>query len=144
MSAVFYSAYLLSVKKLRDRFSAVTILAWGGMASVYVLAIFAFTTETQIVPQSFYGWAILISLALVGQILGQGMLSYAMRYFSAPFSAIMITFVPVISTLLAWAIFGESLTFWKMLGGIVILSGIIITKLSEIKTNTKLEDTIEN
>lgn len=142
VSAVFYSAYLLSVKHLRNKFSAVTILSWGGLASVYVLALVAFTMETKIVPTSFYGWFILIALALVGQILGQGMLSYAMRFFSAAFSAVMITFVPVLSSLFAWAIFGQSLTFWKIFGGIIILTGIIITKISEIKTHPKLKQTI--
>lgn len=144
VSAVFYSAYLLSVKRLRNQFSAVTILSWGGLASVYVLALVAFTMENTIVPTSFYGWFILIALAFIGQILGQGLLSYAMRYFSAAFSAVMITFVPVISSLLAWVIFGQSLTFWKILGGIVIMSGIIITKISEIKINPTLKKTIEN
>ena len=142
VSAIFYSAYLLSVKHLRNKFSAVTILSWGGLASVYVLAVFAFTMETKIVPTSFYGWFILISLAIIGQILGQGMLSYAMRFFSAAFSAVMITFVPVLSSLFAWVIFGQSLTFWKIFGGIIILTGIFITKISEIKEHPKLQKTI--
>jgi drug/metabolite transporter (DMT)-like permease len=49
-----------------------------------------------------------------------------MKYFSAGFIAVCLLGEPVLSSLLAWWIFGEALTWAKAMGGALILAGIYL------------------
>lgn len=65
--------------------------------------------------------------ALVPQSIGHTSLNWALRYFPAALVAVCILFEPVGASILALWIFKEALTWGKILGGIVILSGIFLT-----------------
>jgi drug/metabolite transporter (DMT)-like permease len=65
-------------------------------------------------------------LAIVPQLIGHTTFNWALKYMPASMVAITILGEPIGSTILAYFILGEGLTFWKVLGGISILTGILI------------------
>jgi drug/metabolite transporter (DMT)-like permease len=84
-----------------------------------------------IFQESFWGYSssttlYLFLLALVPQLIGHTTFNWALKYLPASVVAIATLGEPMGSTLLAYFILGEGLTIWKVMGGISILSGILI------------------
>lgn len=131
LSAVLYACYIMVVKKLRHTFQTPTILAWSALSSVYIMAVVSFTGETRIIPVTWQGWGVVLGLAFIVHLLGQGTMAYAMRHISAALSSVILTLVPFMSALMAWILFGEKVTLTKMMGGALVLGGIIITRRQE-------------
>jgi drug/metabolite transporter (DMT)-like permease len=63
-----------------------------------------------------------------------------MKYFSAGFIAVCLLGEPVLSSLLAWSLFGEALTWGKAAGGALILAGIYLTATGN-RSISKREET---
>jgi drug/metabolite transporter (DMT)-like permease len=125
-TALFYAAYLLSVKILRRRFSSATILAWSGLVSAPGFALVAWASGEPLLPQAPAGWWTLASLALVCHVGGQCLIGYGMGHLPASLSALSLLIQPVVATLLAWGMLGEAVGPGQWAGGTAILLGIAV------------------
>lgn len=124
VAAVFYAGYLLAVKQLRRTASPATILFCSGLVSCPLfLGIAALGGET-LTPQTARGWAVVVALAWISHLGGQGLIAYALAHLPAGFSAVSLLLQPVVAALLAWGLLGEPLTPRLIGGGALILSGI--------------------
>lgn len=128
VSAMFYGSYILTVKQLRGHFSAATIMMWGGLASCAAILFIVLLSGEQFLALTLTGWVVLISLALVSQVGGQGLIAYALRHLPAPFSSVTLLLQPVVATFLAWVILNETLSPWQALGGAIVLAGIWLAR----------------
>ena len=128
ITAVFYAAYLLTVGRLRTRYTTATIMFWSSlMASIVLLLVSVFTGVFD-VPSTPRAWILLVVLALVSHLGGQGLIAYALAHLSTAFSSLSLLIQPVVSALLAWILFHEALGPIQMLGGIVVLSAIYLAR----------------
>jgi drug/metabolite transporter (DMT)-like permease len=128
LAAILYAAYLIVIGNLRETMNTKTILLWRcGLGCLFILP-FALVTEDRLFPTSWQGWSAVIVLALVCQILGQGLLIYSLKTFSPEFIAVFLLLRPIITSLLAWLIFGENLTVLNIIALLLILTGIYLTK----------------
>lgn len=127
-TALVYGAYLLTVARLRGRFSVVTIMAWTAGISTFLLLPMAVVGGEVLVPVTMTGWLVVIGFALWSQIGGQGLIAYALAHLPASFAAVSLLIQPVGAALLAWIILGEVLGWWQALGGVIVLTGIYIAR----------------
>jgi len=127
-TAVFYAGYILSVKSLRSRFSTVAVMACSGTVTCAAVLAVALATGEKLVPGSARGWAVLIALGIVSHVFGQGLITYALAHLRAGFSSVGLLFQPVLATLLAWALFHETLNPLQAAGGVLVLAGIITAR----------------
>jgi drug/metabolite transporter (DMT)-like permease len=127
-TAVFYAAYMLAVKKLRADFSTATVMAWSTAAGAIVLLPLALISGESIVATTAWGWAVLLALALVSHIGGQGLIAYALAHLPAAFSSVSLLLQPVAAALLAWLILSEAIGLLQGLGGAIVLAGIAIAR----------------
>jgi len=97
-------------------YSSATMLLWAAVVAVGLPAT-GFNVKT---------WSALFGMALVSQHLGHSSYNWAMKYFSAGFVAVCLLGEPVLSSLLAWWLFGEALTWGKAAGGALILAGVYL------------------
>lgn len=126
VAAVFYAGYLLAVKHLRRTASTATILFRSGLVSCPLfLGIAALAGETM-APQSARGWAVVVALAWISHLGGQGLIAYALAHLPAGFSAVSLLLQPVVAAALAWGLLGEPLSARLMVGGVLILLGIAV------------------
>jgi drug/metabolite transporter (DMT)-like permease len=133
LSAFLYAIYLLVVEHLRNSLNTTTILLWRctlGTCLIFPVILFA---EEALFPHSSQGWLILVLLAIVCQVIGQGLLVYCLKQFSSGFIAIFLLLQPVVTAILAWGIFAESLTLVNGLAFCLILGGIYIAQSSDSK-----------
>lgn len=131
LSAVFSAANLLTVEKLRAKFSATTILLWCSFCGALLTFPIVLLTEDVLFPYSWAGWLAIISQALVCQVLGQSLQAYNLKQFSSGFVAVFLLLDPVITAILAWVIFSEQLSPLNWLAFSVVLVGIYLAKYSQ-------------
>jgi drug/metabolite transporter (DMT)-like permease len=117
-------------EKLRSKFSASTILFWTCLLSGCFTFLITLTTETQLFPNSWQTWLAVICLAVLCQIIGQGLLIHNLKQFSSAFVTLLMLTEPLLTALFAFIIFAEKLSPLNWVAFIVVLIGIYIAKLS--------------
>lgn len=129
LAAVFYAGYLLAVGRLRARVSTARIMLTSGAVTATALLPLALALGEPLWPASPGGWGVLIVLALVSHAAGQSLIAYALAHLPAAFSAVALLVQPAAAALLAWGLFGETLSLAQSLGAAIILGGIVIARL---------------
>ena len=135
LSAALHGMNILIVGYLRARGCATAkVLLWRcGCGALMILPV-VWLTDTTLLPISGQGWLTVIALAVVCQTFGQGLLVFSLKQFSSSFVGIFTLLKPIITALLAWVIFTESLTIASGLAVILILVGIYLAKSSDPAT----------
>ena len=129
LTAVFYAGYMLSIKALRDAGTGTArIMAWSTTITAITLLPIALLSPQPMLPAGATGWLVLFGLALVSQILGQGLIAYAFAHLSASLSSVSLLIQPVVAALVAWALFGEAIGPAQFIGGAVVLAGIWLAR----------------
>ena len=129
LTAVFYAGYMLAIKVARDaQASTARLMAWSTTITALALLPVALISPQPFLPAGASGWLVLLALALVTQILGQGLIAYAFAHLSASLSSVSLLIQPVVATLAAWAIFGETVGAAQVIGGAIVLAGIWLAK----------------
>ncbi|WP_375505903.1 DMT family transporter [uncultured Nostoc sp.] len=143
VSAVFLSGYLLIVEKLRTKFSPATIQLWiSAIAALVIFPILLFTQD-QVFPSTVSGWLWVISLAVVCQVLGHGLLTYSLAKFSSVVVSLVHLLEPVFSGIFALVIFSEKLTFSNWVGFAVVLMGLYLAISSQAVVNLPLQESVK-
>ena len=128
LTAVFYAGYQLCVKRLRDTQSTARIMLASGAACATVLLPLALLMGEAILPASPAGWGVLLGLALVCQLAGQGLITWAVAHLAASFSSVSLLLQPVAAAGFAWLLFGEALATLQWFGAAAVLAGIWLAR----------------
>jgi drug/metabolite transporter (DMT)-like permease len=129
LTGAFYAGYMLAVKVARDAgASTARLMAWSTTITAIVLLPVALLSPQPFWPSSGHGWAVVVALALVTQILGQGLIAYAFAHLPASLSSVSLLIQPVVAALVAWQLFGEAVGPAQFIGGAVVLGGIYLAK----------------
>lgn len=134
LAAVLYAGYMLTITRLRRDFSTATIMTWSGLVTCVALLPVTLLSGERLLALSLSGWAVLIGLALISQVGGQGMITFALAHLPAPFSSVSLLLQPPVAALLAWLILQEPLSLGQGIGGLIILTGIILARLGSRST----------
>jgi len=125
VTAIFYGSYILAVGHLRERFSTARVLAWAVAVGALALLPVCLAAGEQLFPPTARGWGVLVALALVSQIGGQGLIAYALAHLPAAFSSVTLLLQPVLVVLLGWGLLDEAMGPLQALGAAVIVAGIL-------------------
>jgi drug/metabolite transporter (DMT)-like permease len=129
VTAMFYAAYILAVKGLRDRGeTTLHLMAVATTLTAVVLLPVALATCEPMLPQTARGWWILAGLALVSHAAGQGLIAYALAHLPAAFSSVSLLFQPVMAAIFAWLLLAEPLVPLQIAGGAIVLAGIYLAR----------------
>jgi drug/metabolite transporter (DMT)-like permease len=134
VAAVFYSGYLLGVSRLRRHVSTVEVMWWSILACAAALLPVVLLLDEPLWPQSGRGWAVLLGLAFVSQIAGQGLIGYALALLPASFSSVTLLVQPVAAAVFAWGLLAEPFGVQQALGGAIVLAGIIACHRTTVTT----------
>ncbi|MCM0588921.1 MAG: DMT family transporter [Gloeotrichia echinulata DEX184] len=128
LSSVFYAASFLIIERLRSRLPVQNILVWRCFLGTLFILPVVLTFEDQIFPISWFGWLTVFGLAAICEALGHGLVVYSLKYLSSSFVTIFLLLEPVMTAILAWFIFSESLSLVNLLALSFILQGIYLAK----------------
>jgi drug/metabolite transporter (DMT)-like permease len=130
VSAVFYAGYILGVSRARQRYGAMEVMFWATSASMLLLLVIALVLGENFWPQSLRGWWVLIGLALLSHVAGQGLIAWALAHLSASFSAVGLLVQPVAAAIFAWLLLAEPFGVMQAIGGAIVLAGIVTCRLA--------------
>jgi drug/metabolite transporter (DMT)-like permease len=125
---ICYAGYLRGVKAARASVGLAQVMFWTSACTALWLLPAALLTEDKIVPQTLDGWLAVGGLAIISQIIGQGMISWALGLLPAGFSSVSLLVNPVASGIFAWFILAEALTAIQIGGGFAVLAGIFAAR----------------
>ncbi len=129
-TAVFYAGYLLSVKLLRVRFGAWSIMAGASVMGSLAVGLGAWLHGERFLPVNHETWIILALLALVVHTGGQGGIAIALRHLPASGASIVLLLQPVATAILGWLILGQVLVPLQYAGGCLVLAGVALAILN--------------
>jgi drug/metabolite transporter (DMT)-like permease len=75
-------------------------------------------------------WALLVAVALLSTVLAYSLGTTALRHLPASVASVLGLAEPLVATVTAWALLGESLTWVQVLGALVLLAGALLVQLS--------------
>lgn len=128
LAGVFYFFYILLIQQARNRFDSWGLLFISTLVSAPVMLGMAIWLGEPVWPQV---WWPLIALALCSQVIGQGLIVFALRHFSALIIGVVLLTQPVVSILAGWLAFGETMGPLDALGMALIAAAMLFGRLSE-------------
>jgi len=123
-TAVFYGGYILAIAQARKKFSTAMILTWTSMTAAFGLFIVSLLSGEVIIALTLKGWLVLLGLAMVSQVFGQGLITFSLASLPAGFSSVTLLLQPFLAAIFAWFLFSESISGFQAVGGVIILLGI--------------------
>lgn len=127
-TALFYAGYQLAIKNARGQYSTARLMAWSTSVTALFLLPFALAIPGAFWPAQTAGWMPLLGLALVAQIGGQTVISYAFAHLPVSLSSVSLLIQPLTAAIAAWILFQEVIGPVQMAGGLLLLLGIYLSR----------------
>lgn len=132
-AGIFYTGYLVVVARARQHLQSWTLLAWSTIATILPLLGIALFLGEKIMPTD---WTPVLALAVVSQLIGQGMMVYALGKVSPLVFGLALLTQPVVSATMGWISFGEKLAFPDMVGaGLIGLALVLVRQPDRSKAD---------
>lgn len=128
LSAIFYALFLTSIKKAASNYSVNRVMVIVCLTGGILLFALAAAKQEIIFPQTTYGWFILFAIAISGQVLGQTLLAYGIKFLPLQLSSLFLLLSPIFAAIYALIIFNERLNLIQSSGIATILAAIYIGK----------------
>jgi drug/metabolite transporter (DMT)-like permease len=129
--AVCAAVYLLLGRNLRRKLSLLSYVAICYGSAAVILWLVVLSLNLPITGYSSQTVAAFLAMALISQLIGHSSNNRSLKWFSTSLVAVSLLGEPIGSTLLAYIIFDEGLTWVKFIGGLFILSAIYIAASGE-------------
>lgn len=140
VSAIFFTIYILLINKLGDQHSSTDIMLWSSIGGTLFVLIICMTLNINLHIATQRDLLLLLLMSWGTQLIGQTILTSAISRFPPALSSLGILIDPVAAAFFAWLLLHEKLTFFQMIGAIVIL--ISITFAYRLNSNNIIEDKI--
>ena len=127
LAGLLYAGYLLILKDARKSLGSWSLLTWSCTASAPVLLAIALLAGETIVPTD---WAPVVGLAISSQLIGQGLLVYALRHFTPLVIGIALLCQPAVAAVAGWISFGEVLSPVDFAGIALVASALVLARVS--------------
>jgi drug/metabolite transporter (DMT)-like permease len=126
LAGAAYGGYLLVVSRFRYRTPTSMVMGITTLSCALFLLPPTLAMGESLVPSTAAAWSVLLALALLTHAGGQGLLVFAMKYLPAFTSSVTLLLQPLVAACGAWIIFSETLGFWQIAGGGIVLLGIVL------------------
>jgi len=121
---------ILAVARLRGRYG--TGIVMFASTLVFTLILLPLALLEKFLPATAQGWWVLIGCALTAQVIGQGLIAYALAHLPATFGAVGLYVQVVAAGVYAWLLLGERLAPVQIAGGAVVLVAIALARRTRI------------
>ena len=125
-ATVFYAGYLLALRGLRQRFTTPITLFHSGWISAIALFFIAWMSGEKLWPSTMRGWEVILALAVVSHLGGQGFIAFGFGHVSAALGSLILLVQPVVAAGLAWMWLNEPMSGEQVVGGLLVLAAIVI------------------
>jgi drug/metabolite transporter (DMT)-like permease len=127
-AGLLYTGYLISVERARGSLGAMPLLFFASLFGAAMLLPASLALGEQIVPAD---WTFVIILALSSQVLGQGLLVYALGHVPPLIVGLALLTQPAISAAIGWLVYRETLTALDWAGAVAIGVALVMVRLRD-------------
>jgi drug/metabolite transporter (DMT)-like permease len=124
VASFFLAAYTVLVRKVRSQMSTITVLFYALIGSFLTLSILCFVNKLPLTGYSGESYLYLGALGLITQLGGYFSINYALGHIPSIKVSLLTLLQPVLTAVFACVVLNEVLPTNKILGGLVVLSGI--------------------
>jgi len=127
-AGILYTFYLIAVQRARQSLAPLPMLFIASLFGAGMLLPVSLGLGEQIVPAD---WTFVLILALSSQVIGQGLLVYAIGSLSPLVVGLTLLTQPAISALVGWLAYGEALSPMDWIGAAAIAAALVLVRLPE-------------
>jgi len=131
LAGLLYAVYFILMSRVRVAMPPIPALAWSTMASVVPLFVFAALLGERVWPDH---WSALILLALGSQIVGQGLMIYALGLLSPLVVGLALLVQPMVATAIGWIVYGETLALPDLVGVAMVAIALVMVRRGSTRT----------
>jgi drug/metabolite transporter (DMT)-like permease len=128
LAGFLYTFYILLAQKGRETLGNWSLLFWSSLAGLPVLAGVAALLGEPFWPTN---WGPVVALAMTSQVIGQGLLVYALRHFSPLIVGLALLTQPVVAVMVGWLTFGEVLGWLDIAGMAMVAAGLVLARSTQ-------------
>jgi len=127
LAGALYAGYLIILHDARRELGGWSLLTWSCLGSAPVLLAIALLLGEPVWPSD---WGPLVGLTLSSQLIGQGLLVYALRHFPPLVIGIGLLTQPAVGALAGWLAFDEVLAPLDLLGVLLVAAALVISRMA--------------
>ena len=125
LAGVLYTGYLIAMARARGLLEPVPVLLISTLAGMGPLLLFALLEGGRVWPGD---WTPLILLALGSQVVGQGLMIYAMGHLPPMVIGLGLLLQPFIAAVIGSWRYGERLGLLDIVGGLAICAALVLVR----------------
>ncbi|MBY0521063.1 MAG: DMT family transporter [Sphingomonas sp.] len=125
LAGVLYAGYFILMTQARATMPPLPALALSTLASIVPLLLFALLLGERLVPTH---WGALIGLALASQVLGQGLMIYALGKLSPLVVGIALLVQPMVAATIGWIVYDERLGVPDVVGAMLVAAALVLVR----------------
>lgn len=130
LAGLFYAIYILMLRHVRGALGSWRLLLVSSLAATPVLLACALLLGERIVPGD---WTPVVLLSLGSQIVGQGILVWALGWFRPLVIGLALLTQPAVAALSGWLAFGETLGPGDVAGMVLMAAALLLARMAEPK-----------
>ena len=127
-AGLLYAGYLIAVERAREKLAPLPLLFLSSAMGAAMLLPVALIFGEQIIPEN---WTFIVVLALSSQVLGQGLLVYAIGALPPLVVGLVLLTQPAISAIIGWIAYGERLQPLDWVGAAAIAAALVLVRLPQ-------------
>jgi drug/metabolite transporter (DMT)-like permease len=127
-AGILYTGYLISVQRARGALKPLPLLFIASLGGAAMLLPLSLGLGEQIIPRD---WTYVFLLALGSQVLGQGLLVYAIGSLPPLVVGLTLLTQPAISATVGWLAYGERLSALDCIGALAIASALVLVRVPQ-------------
>ena len=128
LAGLLYTGYLIIVERTRGQLQPLPLLFLASLFGALFLLPAALAADERIFPTD---WTGLFALALCSQVIGQGLLVYALGHLPPLVVGVAMLTQPALSSLLGWIYYGEAFTPRDWIGAAMIVVALVLVRLKQ-------------
>lgn len=125
LAGVLYAVYFILMRGARERMAPLPALALSTLVSILPMLLLASALGEHVWPGN---WWPLLGVALLSQVVGQGLTIYALGHLSPLVIGIALLVQPIVAGSLGWVIYGERLAPLDMLGALLVAVALVLVR----------------
>ncbi len=136
LGGLFYAFYLIAVDRARQAMQSWPVLALATASGALPILLFALALGEPVIP---HDWLPVIALSISSQLIGQGLLVYAIGNLSPVVVGVGLLTQPIASAAIGWLAFRERLSVGDAVGALLVCAALVLIRLPERAGGTPSE-----
>jgi drug/metabolite transporter (DMT)-like permease len=135
-AGMLYAVYFVTMARARETMQPLPALALSSLLGTAPLLIAAIALGERVMPGN---WTPLVGLAVVSQLIGQGLMIYALGHLTPIVIGIALLVQPVVAGMIGWFAYSERLGALDVVGAVLVGVALVLVRQSGAEASQELE-----